>query len=126
VPQPEAVAGVRDAAGSAAEAASGGAAGAVSVAVAPADAAADELMPEAAAEAVLAVPAEPSLSEQTLIKKVASPATVTGKHSTKCQRVSVACGSYMRLRAGVEMSAWLYRAGACFLQGASPASSYVG
>jgi hypothetical protein len=90
VPQPEAVAGVRDAAGSAAEAASGGAAGAASVAVAPADAAADEPMPEAAAEAVLAVPAEPSLSEQTLIKKVTSPATVTGEQS-KLSTISVCC-----------------------------------
>jgi hypothetical protein len=47
--------------------------------VAPADAAADELMAEAAA--VPAVPAEPSASEQTLIKKVTSPATVTGEQS---------------------------------------------
>jgi hypothetical protein len=124
VPQPEAVAGVRDAAGSAAEAASGGAAGAASVAVAPAGAAADEPMPEAAAAAV---PAEPSLSEQTLIKRVTSPATVTGEQPPNANRcLLLAAAACCCLHASVESFLCLHRAGASVLQAASPASSYLG
>jgi hypothetical protein len=73
-PQLEAAA-VRDAAGSAAEAASGD--GTVAASVAVVAAAAERADPAAAGEAV--THAEPSLSEQTLINKVKSPATVTGE-----------------------------------------------